>query len=271
MAWPGTGGSAKRLDSKNEVMQANGAWVDKDTVTEAFSSAEPQRVLRPGEQEGPAVICKCYRFEYNQDQGISKKGGCASQVPGLEEHEERDVNMEEEEEEEKAELQAMDMDEQDLLAKIERLEREVVQAQELVSRLDLEIKQLQEGEYEEWDHSKLDQLDEELENAKGALEKKQKSRDEAIEERDRLAEEAQKAQEAAQEAARLAAERAKNEEQLSAKRLEIRLLGEKIKGGSITAEERKEARARMGVLSEEIQEMKANLSVILSATNAMPL
>lgn len=79
------GGGTVELDKDACLAQPyGGAWVASDSHVQPGS--EP--ILGPDEPEGPAVICKCYRFEYSQDQKSSRKGGCSGDVLRPEEEEE---------------------------------------------------------------------------------------------------------------------------------------------------------------------------------------
>ena len=84
------GGSTVELKGKEACLaqRYGGAWMARDSLDPI--SLEPEPVLGQDEQEGAAVICKCYRFEYSQDQKTSKKGGCSGDVlrPDPEEEEE---------------------------------------------------------------------------------------------------------------------------------------------------------------------------------------
>lgn len=267
-----SGGNTKRLQSKEEVLRAQGAWIDQQTLSAAISSTDPQPVLRADEQMGPAVVCKCYRFEYNQDQGMSKQGGCAVDVPGLKEHEKTD-------EEEPPQpsppppLQvegAMEIDEEDPATKIARLATEITQGEENLKRLhEAFVQEFPDGEEDLWDLDQMQQLTAKTEDTKRSLEQMRAERKAAVDELDRRAEEAriaqeeaQRAQEEAQKAARLAEKRAQDEAHLEAKMNELKVLAPIVRNQQPTnSEEKQQAVERFKTLQAEVKKLKALLGL----------
>ena len=69
------GGGASRALEQNEVMAHGAVWVDSTS-----KRANGELILDQDDQPGPAVILKCYRFQYIQDQSSAKSGGCSGHV-----------------------------------------------------------------------------------------------------------------------------------------------------------------------------------------------
>jgi len=77
------GGGSKDIPKAEALAQHfGGAWVSKDLLRPEDPPPGEDRnlVLSSNDPEGPAMILKCYRFEYSQDQAISRKGGCSGDV-----------------------------------------------------------------------------------------------------------------------------------------------------------------------------------------------
>ena len=67
------GGKSSKLSEDAALNQPfGGAWLSEKTVTEAG-----EVILESTDPPGPAVIVKCYRFAYRQDQSIKKVRGNA--------------------------------------------------------------------------------------------------------------------------------------------------------------------------------------------------
>ena len=77
------GGGTEKLTKEEALAQpSGGAWLTAAGPDSHGSPLCPNDlpVIDSADDEGPAVICKCYRFEYIQDQATAKKGGCAGDV-----------------------------------------------------------------------------------------------------------------------------------------------------------------------------------------------
>ena len=71
------GGKSSKLSEDAALNQPfGGAWLSEKTVTEAG-----EVILESTDPPGPAVIVKCYRFAYRQDQSIKKVRGNATLEP----------------------------------------------------------------------------------------------------------------------------------------------------------------------------------------------
>ena len=67
------GGKSSKLSEDAALNQPfGGAWLSEKTVTEAG-----EVILESTDPPGPAVVVKCYRFAYRQDQSIKKVRGNA--------------------------------------------------------------------------------------------------------------------------------------------------------------------------------------------------
>ena len=67
------GGSSSKLSEDAALKQpCGGAWLSGNTMTQAGET-----ILESTDPPGPAVVVKCYRFAYRQDQSIKKVRGNA--------------------------------------------------------------------------------------------------------------------------------------------------------------------------------------------------
>jgi len=216
-----SGGTALRLSSEKEVLGACGAWLSHETTSAAFSSEEPQPILREDDAEGPAIICKCYRFEYNQDQAASRKGGCSGDVQHIQKDDMGDAD-----EDEGGDDDFMDLEDTSDL-EIERKRSVVETLKNELKELNLEYEPLLTRCNDE-DLDRMDELDvtkeqkveelraaeEDLRSAEREAARREKVAEEARQRREEAAEEARQKAAAAAAAAAAAQERADKEKQL---------------------------------------------------------
>ena len=75
-----TPGGGSEMCDRETALQAShgGVWLDHES-----KRTNGQPILDADDPPGAGVICKCYRFQFIQDQASSKEGGCAGNVARL--------------------------------------------------------------------------------------------------------------------------------------------------------------------------------------------
>jgi len=257
----GSGGTSQKMTPYNEVGVTQqpdadrGVWISRSTMARDREGNE-RPLLGSADREGPAVICKFYRFAYVQH--MSKTGGCAPLKP------KGPPDSDSDDDGDKDDQDDMDVD------MLEDLETQVVLKKQLVEELEEELEvldkeeqRLEAGDLNPQDCESLDRTYEaknekqkDLDTARKELAAAEKKLQDSRQEKERLLEEAKIKKEAAaaDAAAKAAAEKRKKQlqhlaEEKKALQQKLQLVGRNEKQDLL--EQIKDVNQRIGTVEAE--------------------